>query len=61
LAELDGRDLRILINGGSGYIGTNASRALRLQGHVVTRIHVAPRKDPSGVDDAITWLKDAAA
>jgi nucleoside-diphosphate-sugar epimerase len=47
LTELDERPLRILVTGGSGFIGTNAVEALRRHGHTVVNIDVASPKDPT--------------
>jgi nucleoside-diphosphate-sugar epimerase len=47
LAELDKRPLRILVTGGSGFIGTNAVEAFRAHGHTVINIDVASPKDPT--------------
>jgi len=47
LTQLDNRPRRILVTGGSGFIGTNAIEALRRHGHTVINIDVAPPKDPT--------------
>ena len=50
MTELDQRPLRILVTGGSGFIGTNAIEALRRHGHTVINIDVALPKDPTQAD-----------
>jgi nucleoside-diphosphate-sugar epimerase len=47
LTELDPRPLRVLVTGGSGFIGTNAIEALRRHGHAVINVDVASPKDPT--------------
>jgi nucleoside-diphosphate-sugar epimerase len=47
LTELESRPLRILVTGGSGFIGTNAVEALLRHGHTVMNIDIASPKDPT--------------
>ncbi len=50
MTELDNRPLRILVTGGSGFIGTNAVEVLRRHRHTVVNIDIAQPKDPGQAD-----------